>query len=151
MPLGDIVKTLNYEVTYSPKGTGTLVAGHLANAEDVASGNWIPATASTLGTHGMVTGLIEVRDGIDYYQVLITGYGRCEMGGVVNPNQPIVSDATGKVIAGSTTVTTPTQAEVQEIWRVSGRYIRLDTDNQYAPSVSADTNIGIVRIGGLQL
>jgi hypothetical protein len=145
MALGDIKKTLHYEIVYAPKGTGTLVAGR-AVATD-ANGLWIPATASTLGTHGIYSGITHVQDGVTYYGVLVEGYISCEGGGAVKPNQPVKSDASGKLVVASTTVTTPTQAEVQELWKVLGRYIRLASDNQYNPSDLADTSEGVVKIG----
>lgn len=145
MALGDIKKTLHYEIVYAPKGTGTLVAGRLCATD--ANGLWIPATASTLGTHGVYTGITHEADGVTYYGVLIEGYISAEGGGAVKPNQPIKSDASGKCVLASTTVTTPTQAEVQELWKVAGRYIRLASDNQYNPSDLADTSEGIVKVG----
>jgi len=143
MPLGDIVKTLGYEVTYG-LSFGTLVAGRSVHSR-VADGAWVPNDGVLLGTHGMFTGLTEFRDGITYSQILIVGYGRGEMGGIVRPNQPIISDATGKFVTAD-----PNDVSTTELWRVNGRYIRLDTDNQYNPSSSVDTDIGIVRIGGVQ-
>jgi hypothetical protein len=96
----------------------------------------------------MYTGLTEERGGTTYYQILIEGYGSGEMGGAVKPNQPVKSDSVGKYVVASTTVSaSPTQGEIQEIWKVCARYIRLRSDNQYNPSDCADTNEGVVKVG----
>lgn len=146
MALGDIIKTLHYEVVYGRKGTGTLVAGRSVSVD--ASGDFIPSTTTTLGVHGMYTGLTEVRGAVTYYQILIEGYGAGEMGGAVKPNNGIKSDANGKFIVASTTVTaTYVQGETQELWKVSGRYLRLRSDNQFNPSDAADTSEGVIKVG----
>jgi len=137
MALGDIVKTGHFEVLFGRKGTGTLVAGRAAAVD--ASGDFIPATASTTTPHGIVTGLTEVRSGVTYHQLIIAGYAACEMGGVVVPNKVVKSDAVGKLITA--TITTDQDKYV-------GVYPRLRADDQFNPSSSADTNEGVVFLTG---
>lgn len=138
MALGDIKKTLHYEIVYAPKGTGTLVAGH-ACATD-ANGLWIPSTTTTAGTAGIYSGITHVVDGTTYYGVLIKGYVSIEGGGAVKPNKYVKSDATGKLIVAVVGTDNGTQ-------KLVGVYVRLATDDQFNPSDLADTVEGIARIG----
>ena len=137
MTLGKIVKTLNFEVVYGRKGTGTLVAGRAAAVD--ASGDFIPATASTTSPHGIVSGLTEIRGAVTYHQIVVDGYVGAEMGGAVKPNKHVKSDANGKLIAA--TVGTDDTKYV-------AIYIRLRTDDQFNPTDAADTNEGVVKVIG---
>jgi len=137
LPLGDIVKTLNFEVLYGRKGTGTLVAGRAAATD--SSGDFIPATASTTNPSGIVTGLIEIRNLVNYHQIVIAGYASAEMGAVVVPNKFVKSDAVGKLITA--TVGTDDTKYV-------AIYIRLRTDDQFNPTDSADLDEGVVKVIG---
>jgi hypothetical protein len=136
MALGDIKKTLHYEIVYAPKGTGTLVAGR-AVATD-ANGLWIPATTATTGTGGIYSGITHVVDGTTYYGVLVKGYISIEGGGAVKPNKYVKSDANGKLIVA--TVGTDDTKYI-------GVFVRLASDDQFNPSDLADTVEGIARIG----
>lgn len=138
MALGDIKKTLHYEIVYAPKGTGTLVAGR-AVATD-ANGLWIPATTTTAGTAGIFSGITHDVDGTLYYGVLVKGYIVIEGGGAVKPNKYVKSDATGKLIVA--VVATDNLAQ-----KLVGVYVRLETDDQFNPSDLADTVAGVARIG----
>jgi len=138
MALGDIKKTLHYEIVYAPKGTGTLVAGR-AVATD-ANGLWIPSTTTTAGTGGIYSGITHVVDGTTYYGVLVKGYISIEGGGAVKPNKYVKSDANGKLIVAVVGTDNGTQ-------KLIGVYVRLATDDQFNPSDLADATEGIARIG----
>jgi hypothetical protein len=135
MALGDIKKTLHYEIVYAPKGTGTLVAGR-----SCANGLWIPSTGSTAGTAGIFSGITHTVDGTIYYGVLVKGYISCEGGGAVKPNKYVKSDATGKLVVA--TVATDNLAQT-----LVGVYVRLASDDQFNPSDLADLAEGVCRIG----
>lgn len=136
MALGDIKKTLHYEIVYVPKGTGTLVAGRGVAFD--ANGLAIPATGATTGTGGIYSGITHVVGATTYYGILVQGYIECEGGGAVKPNKYVKSDASGKLVVA--TVITDSD-------KYLGVYVRLGTDNQYNPSDLADTVGGICRIG----
>lgn len=136
MALGDIKKTLSYEIVYARKGTGTLVAGRGVAVD--SAGDWIPATTATTGTGGIYSGITHVVGAVTYYGVLVQGYIECEGGGVVVPNKYVKSDATGKLIVA--TVITDSD-------KYLGVYVRLGTDDQFNPTDLADTVGGICRIG----
>jgi len=138
MALGDIKKTLHYEIVYAPKGTGTLVAGRSVATD--ANGLWIPSTTSTTGTGGIYSGITHVIDGTTYYGVLVKGYVVVEGGGAVKPNKYVKSDATGKLIVATVGTDNGTQ-------KLIGVYVRLETDDQFNPSDLADLAEGVCRIG----
>jgi hypothetical protein len=138
MALGDIKKTLHYEIVYAPKGTGTLVAGR-ACATD-ANGLWIPSTTTTAGTAGIFSGITHVVDGSTFYGVLVKGYCVVEGGGAVKPNKYVKSDATGKLIVATVGTDNGTQ-------KLVGVYVRLEGDDQFNPSDLADLGEGVCRIG----
>jgi hypothetical protein len=138
MALGDIKKTLHYEIVYAPKGTGTLVAGRSVATD--ANGLWIPSTTSTTGTGGIYSGITHTVDGTIYYGVLVKGYIVIEGGGAVKPNKYVKSDATGKLIVATVGTDNGTQ-------KLIGVYVRLASDDQFNPSDLADTLEGVARIG----
>lgn len=148
MALGDIKHTNAPvpEIIYIDKGTGTLTAG-IAVAFD-SSGNAIPATASTLAPHGMYTGITHVVGATTYYGILMRGYGVMKAAGAIKPNKLVKSDSAGDLTEISTTVsTTPTQAQIQEIWKVIGRFVRVEDDDQYDPADAADNDSVIISVG----
>ena len=149
MGLGDIKHTAAPlpEIIYRAKGTGTLAAGN-AVAFD-SSGNVIPATTSTLAPHGILTALTHVVGATTYYGVAMRGYVVGKAAGAIKPNKLVLSDAVGDLTEVSTTVSaTPTQAEIQTIWKPVGRYVRVDAvDNQYAASDAADDDSIIISVG----
>lgn len=135
------------EIIYIGKGTGTIAAGDVVAFD--SNGLVIPATATTLAPHGILTDLTHVIGATTYYGVLMRGYITATAGGAIKPNKLVVSDASQDVVNADTTISaTPLQAEIQVIWRVVGRYVRLESDNQYAPSDAASTNAVIVSVGG---
>lgn len=145
MALGDI-KSPVFKVDYVAKGTGTITPGDIVAYD--ANGLVIPSTASTLGKHGILTNLTHVVGATTYYGVLTLGWGVCKAGGAIKPNAMVEADANQDAVSASTTITSgPTQAEVQRIIRKLGRYLRLESDNQYAASDAANTNLIIVSVG----
>lgn len=149
MAVGDLKHTNSPvpEIIYIDKGTGTIAAGDIVAFD--SSGNVIPATTSTLAPHGVLTALTHVIGGVTYYGVCMRGYITVTCGGDIKPNKLVKSDASLDAIEISTTVSaTPTQAEVQEIWKVVGRYVRLESDNQYDPTDGSATKLGIISVGG---
>ncbi len=136
MALGDIKKTLHYEIVYAPKGTGTLVAGRGVATD--ANGLWIPATTSTIGTGGIYSGITHTVDGTLYYGVLVQGYCSGEGGGAVKPNKYVKSDATGKLIVATVITDSDKYLAV---------YVRLASDDQFNPSDLADLGEGVFRVG----
>ena len=145
MGLGDI-KSAPFRVEYRAKGTGTIAAGDIVAYD--TDGDVIPATASTLGKHGILTALTHVVSGTTYFGVLVSGLGVCLAGGAIKPNDFVESAADQDAVVASTTIsTTVLQAEVQRRLRILGKYIRLESDNQYAASDAADTNLIIVNVG----
>ena len=145
MALGDI-KSPDFQLIYIDKGTGTLTAGIICAFD--SSGNVIPATASTLGKHGVYTGITHVVGATTYYGILVKGKIVVKAAGAIKPNQLFESDSAGDAVVSSTTVsTTVTQAQVQELWHIVGRYVRKESDNQYNASDSADDDTIIVDVG----
>jgi len=135
------------EIIYMVKGTGTTIPGDVVAFD--SSGDIIPVTTSTLAPHGVLTDLEIDVSGTAYFGVMMRGYITVVAGGAIKPNKLVKGDGDLDVVAISTTVsTTVLQAEVQEIWKVVGRYVRLESDNQYAPTDAADTNIVIISVGG---
>lgn len=149
MAMGDIVHTAapTPEIIYIAKGTGTIAAGNVVAFD--SNGLVIPATASTLAPHGILTSLIHVVGATTYYGVCMRGYVVANAGAAIKPNKLVKAEATTlDVVAVDTTVSaTILQAEVQEIWKVVGRYVRKEGDNQYAPSDAADGDNVIVSVG----
>jgi len=136
------------EIIYIGKGSGTIAAGDVVAFD--SSGLVIPATASTLAPHGVLTDLLHVVGSTTYYGVLMGGYIVCKAGAAIKPNKLVMSDANQDVIASVQTVSsTYVQAESLAFWYVMGRYVRLESDNTYAPSDAANTNAVIVSVGGI--
>jgi len=147
MALGDI-KGGPFEIVYRAKGTGTLTAG-IAVAFD-ASGNVIPATATTEKKHGALTALTHIVGATTYYGVLMKGRIVMKSAGAIKPNFYVESDSVGDVITISTaTIATAfVQAEIQDLnGRQIGRYVRKESDNQYAASDAADNDSIIIEVG----
>jgi hypothetical protein len=145
MALGDL-KGGDFDLVYRAKGTGTLVNGNIVAFD--SSGNVIPATASTYGKHGVLTALTHSVSGTTYYGICMRGRIVCEAGGTIKPNKLVVSDSAGLAIEATTTVTaTVAQSEVQMLWRIVGRYIRKDGDNEYAASDAATNDAIIIEVG----
>ena len=149
MGVGSIKHTASpaIEIIYIAKGTGTIAAGDVIAFD--ANGLCIPATATTLAPHGVLTDLIHEVGGTTYYGVLMRGYIVVTAGGAIKPNKLVVSDASQDVVAADLTIgATYDQAEVLVLWYIVGRYVRLESDNTYAPSDAADTNAVIISVGG---
>lgn len=145
MAVGDI-KSAPFRIEYRGKGAGTIAAGDIVAYD--SNGLVIPATAATLGKHGILTALTHVVGATTYYGVLVSGLGVCTAGGAIKPNSFVESDANQDAVAASTTISaTPTQAEIQRRLRILGKYIRLESDNQYAATDAAATNAIIVNVG----
>ena len=145
MGLGD-VKGPNFTIEYRSKGTGTIAAGDIVSYD--ASGNVVPATAATMAKHGILSALTHVVGATTYYGVVTAGLAVCAAGGTIKPNQFVVSDANADAVATAVTISgTYTQAEIQALTRIVGKYIRLDGDNMYAATDAAATNSIIVNVG----
>jgi len=145
MALGDI-KEGPFDLIYRAKGAGTITAGIIIAFD--ANGLAIPATATTYGRHGILTAMTHVVGATTYYGILMRGKVIAEAGAAIKPNAPVESDANGDVITAPTTISAGyTQAEIQVLWRVFGRYIRKDGDNQYAPSDAAATDAIVIDVG----
>ena len=146
MAVGDIKNTEGFEIIYRAKGAGTIAAGDAVALD--ANGLVIPATATTMGKHGILTGMTHVVGATTYYGVLYRGRIVATAGGALKPGDYVVSDANADVVAMSETLSaTYVQAEAQTHQRVIGRYVRLESDNQYAPSDAAATNAAIIQVG----
>lgn len=147
--MGDIVHTAapTPEIIYVAKGTGTIAAGN-AVAFD-SNGLVIPATGTTTAPHGILTSLTHVVGATTYYGVCMRGYCVANAGAAIKPNKLVKAEATTlDVVQVDTTVSaTILQAEVLELWYVLGRYVRLEGDNQYAPSDAADGDNVIISVG----
>jgi hypothetical protein len=134
------------EIIYIDKGTGTIAAGDVVAFD--SSGNVIPATTSTLAPHGILTDLTHVVGATTYYGVCMRGYIVAVCGAAISPNKLVKTDSGLDVIAVTQTISsTYVQAEMQEFYKVVGRYVRLETDNQYNPSDGSATLLGIVSVG----
>lgn len=147
MGLGDIKSPQGFIIVYRAKGTGTITAGLIVAFD--ASGNVIPATASTLGKHGVLTNLTHVVGATTYYGVLMEGRIVVTAGGAIKSNQYVQSDASGNaVVATPAPATAYLQSDINLVWRIVGRYLRLESDNQYAATDAANTNLIIIDVGG---
>lgn len=145
MAVGDI-KGPVYDIAYRKKGTGTIAAGDIVAYD--SSGDVIPATASTLGKHGILSALTQVVGATTYYGVITKGLAVCTAGGAIKPNKFVEADANADAVEAITTISaTYTQAQIQRIERILGKYLRLESDNQYAASDAANTNAIIVNVG----
>lgn len=145
MAIGDIVGT-NFTVDYGAKGAGTITAGDITAYD--SSGDIIPATGSTMGKHGILTALTHVVGATTFYGVLTRGLGICKAGGAIKPNKYVESDANADAVEVTLTISaTPTQAEIQELTRVLGKYVALESDDHHNPSDAASTNPIVVNVG----
>ena len=107
------------------------------------------ATASTDdGPVFPLSDLTHVVDGVTYYGVCISGYIVVTAGGVIYPGNLVVVTASKKwiAIAEAATATAANNADV--LFKGGHLYIGLESDNQYAQTVSADTNLIVVKVGG---
>ena len=145
MGLGDI-KSPEYKLVFIAKGAGTLAAGDVVSFD--SNGLVIPATATTFGKSGVLTALTHVVGTTTYYGVLVMGMIVCKAGGAIKPNKSVVADANADVIAFADVYTaTYVQGEHDNTLRRLGRYVRLESDNQYAASDAANTNLVIISVG----
>jgi hypothetical protein len=146
MAAGDIKSPNGFIVTYRAKGAGSISAGQIVAYD--GSGNVIPATASTLGKHGVLTNLTHVVSGTTYYGVLQQGRIVVTIGtATVVPNSYVQSDANGNAIPATPAPSaTVIQADLQMMWRIVGIYIRLESDNQYAASSAAAGTLAIIDV-----
>lgn len=145
MALGDI-KSPEFKIAYIGKGAGTIAAGDIVSYD--ASGLIIPATATTLGKTGILSALTHVVGATTYYGVVTEGLVVCKAGGTIKPNDFVVSDANADAVAFDDTYSaTVVKAEADNTLRRTGKYIRLESDNQYAASDAANTNLIIVSVG----
>ena len=147
MGVGDI-KAGPFEIVYIAKGTGTLVAGNIVAFD--SNGLVIPATATTEGKHGVLTALTHIVGATTYYGVMMKGRIVCKAAGAIKPNKRVESDANGETITISTAAvaTGYVQSEIQDLnGRMVGRYVRKESDNQYAPSDAASTDAIVVEVG----
>lgn len=151
MALGDLVYTKQHvpDLLYR-KATGgyTPVPGQPVYFVKT-TGDIQLATASTDdGPVYIVSNLTHVIDGVTYYGVCISGYIVTTAGGVIYPGNLVAVNATSKwiAIAEAATATAANNADV--LFKGGHLYIGLESDNQYAQTVSADTNPIVVKVGG---
>lgn len=134
------------EIIYIAKGTGTIAAGDIVAFD--SNGLVIPATTSTLAPHGILSDLIQVVGATTYFGVCMRGYIVAVCGVATKPNKLVKTDANLDFQPVAQTISaTPLQAEIQEIYKVVGRYVRLESDNQYAPTDASASQLGIISVG----
>lgn len=145
MGLGDI-KSPDFKIDYRAKGTGTITPGDAVSYD--ANGLVIPATATTLGKAAILTNLTHVVGATTYYGVCVYGDIVAKAGGAIKPNDFVVSDANQDVVAFSDVYSTMvSKTEADDTLRRIGKYIRLESDNQFAASDAANTDLVIIRVG----
>lgn len=149
MTVGDIVRTMQpTPVVIWRKGSATPTNGQPVGFD--ASGDIIIAINTTDGPLAMKTTLNKTVSGVIYYCILIFGVGVMVGGAAIVPNKFVSVNASSKIIASVTTVTTPTAGEVSALWRNIGFYIGLESDfatNDFTLSNAADTNLILVFVG----
>lgn len=108
----------------------------------------IATDATDDGPVFIVSNLTHVIDGVTYYGVCIGGYIVSTAGGEIYPGQLVAVNASSKwvAIAEAATATAANNADV--IWKGGHLYIGLESDNQYAQTASADTNLIVLKVGG---
>lgn len=150
MAVGDIVGP-DFDIIYRKKASGyTVDVGGIVAFD--SSGDITAGTASTLGKHGVLTALTHAVSGTTYYGVLVRGKIVITAGGAIKPGAFVVSDGSADAVTVSTTPVSTgfVQAEIQALYgRIFARYIRLESDNQYAASDAASTNLIVVEVGAL--
>lgn len=146
MALGDL-KGGPFDIVYRAKGSGTLTAG-FAVAFD-SSGDAIPATASTVGKHGIYTGITHVVGATTYYGVCLRGRIVASAGGAIKPNKLVVSDGSAELVEADLTVSATYNTTEQTVGhRIIGTFLRVDGDPQYAATDAADADEIIIDVGG---
>jgi hypothetical protein len=163
MGLGDIIR--------ADFPDPVLIYRKLANGQTAApgkpvgwdtSGDIIIADNTTDGPFGaMVSGkdastpLFVTVGGVNYYACLISGDIVMQMGGAVQPNKWVSVGSSGnKLVAlakqsiSAGYVQAESQAIQNENWHKFGRYLRLEADDEITASAAADTNSGVIRLGG---
>lgn len=150
MALGNIVKTQTpVPIVVWRKAGASVPAIGLGAAFD-ANGDVIQGINTTDGPLGIRTTESKTVSAVVYYQILIWGMIVSRAGAAISPNKFVSLNATQECIATVTTVTTPTQGEVQALWRVMGMYMGLEADyatNDFAVVAAANTNLIVVFVG----
>ena len=151
MGLGDLVHTKQVvpDFLYRKATAGYTPAGGDPVYFVKTTGDIQIATASTDdGPVFIVSNLTHVVDGVTYYGVCIQGYIVTTAGGAIYPGKLVAVNATSKwiAIAEAATATAANNADV--LFKGGHLYIGLESDNQYAQTVSADTNLVVVKVGG---
>lgn len=151
MAVGDIVGP-DFDIVYRKKSSGYTVNVGGVVAFD-SSGDIQAASTTTLGKHGVLTALTHAVSGTTYYGVLMRGKVVVTAGGAIKPNAFVVSDASAQVVTVSQSAPVSTafvQSEIQALYgRIFARYLRLASDNQYAATDAASTDLVIVEVGAL--
>ena len=153
MGLGDLVHTkqLVPDFLYR-KATGgyTPVGGDPVYFVKTTGDIQKATSATDDGPVFIVSNLVHEVDGVKYYGVCITGYIVTTAGGIIHPGKRTAVNATSKFVevVEAATATAANNADI--IWKGGFLYVGLESDNQYAQSNSADTNLIVVRIGGGQ-
>ena len=148
MALGDI-KSANAKIIYLPKASGytTPAAGDIVYF-DATNGEMTLGTATSLGKHGIYTGITHVVGATTYYGVCVRGKCVCKAGGAIQPGNYVESDTNADAVEASTSVTaTYVQGEIQRLWRILGVFEHVEDDSTYAPADAASTNSIVVDVG----
>lgn len=151
MALGDLVYTEQHRPDFLYRKA---TAGYTPTAGDPVyfvktTGDIQIATDSTDdGPVFIVSNLTHVIDGVTYYGVCISGYIVTTAGGAIYAGNLVAVDSSSKwiAIAEAATATAANNADV--LFKGGHLYIGLESDNQYAQSAAADTNLIVVKVGG---
>ena len=151
MALGDLVHTQQSvpDFLYRKATGGYTPAGGDPVYFVKTTGDIQLATASTDdGPVYIVSNLTHDVDGVIYYGVCINGYIVSTAGGVIHPGKKTAVNATSKWIEVVEAGTATAANNADLLWKGGHLYTGLESDNQYAQSNSADTNLIVLKVGG---
>ncbi len=151
MAAGDLVYTKQHtpDILYRKATAGyTPVPGQPVYFVKTTGDIQLATDATDDGPVFVLSNLTHVIDGVTYYGVCISGYIVTTAGGVIYPGKLVAVNSASKwiAIAEAATATAANNADV--LFKGGHLYIGLESDNQYAQTVSADTNLIVVKVGG---
>ena len=107
------------------------------------------ATASTDdGPVYILSNFTHVIDGVTYYGVAIEGDIVALAGGAINVGKKVIVGASKKFTELAELATPTASGNNDAIYKSPGIYVGLESDNQYAQSEAADTNLIVIHMGG---